>query len=191
MNSLSVSRKNWILKKYNQEDIIFFKDNFSLDEITSKLLSIRNIKKNEVKGFLNPSIKNFLPNPYIINDMEKSCKKVFDVINMESKIGIFGDYDVDGASATALLGNYFSALGSNFITYIPDRKKEGYGPSIEAFKYFIDNKINLLLACIFQISLGLYFNDPIFNLELELVKACIFLTKFFIETGLLFPTFIG
>ena len=61
MNSLSVSRKNWILKKYNQEDIIFFKENFSLDEITSKLLSIRNIKKNEVKGFLNPSIKNFLP----------------------------------------------------------------------------------------------------------------------------------
>ena len=54
MNSLSVSRKNWILKKYNQEDIIFFKDNFSLDEITSKLLSIRNIKKIEVKGFLNP-----------------------------------------------------------------------------------------------------------------------------------------
>ena len=146
MNSLSVSRKNWILKKYNQEDIIFFKDNFSLDEITSKLLSIRNIKKNEVKSFLNPSIKNFLPNPYIINDMEKSCKKVFDVINMKSKIGIFGDYDVDGASATALLGNYFSALGSNFITYIPDRKKEGYGPSIEAFKYFIDNKINLIFT---------------------------------------------
>ena len=146
MNTLSVSSKNWILKKYNQEDVIFFKDNFSLDEITSKLLSIRNINKDEVKGFLNPSIKNFLPNPYILNDMEKSCKKVSDIINKDSKIGIFGDYDVDGASATALLGNYFSALGSNYITYIPDRKKEGYGPSIEAFKYFIDNKINLIFT---------------------------------------------
>ena len=146
MNTLSVSNKNWILKQYNQEDVVFFKDNFSLDEITSKLLSIRNINKDEVKGFLNPSIKNFLPNPYILNDMEKSCKKVSDIINKDSKIGIFGDYDVDGASATALLGNYFSALGSNYITYIPDRKKEGYGPSIEAFKYFINNKINLIFT---------------------------------------------
>ena len=49
MNLLSVSSKNWILKKYNQDDVMFFKDNFSLDEITSKLLSIRNIKKDDVQ----------------------------------------------------------------------------------------------------------------------------------------------
>ena len=60
MSSLSLSGKNWILKRYNQEDLKFIKENFDLDEITSKLLSIRNIKKEEVKSFLNPSIKNFL-----------------------------------------------------------------------------------------------------------------------------------
>ena len=103
MNLLSVSSKSWILKKYNQDDVMFFKDNFSLDEITSKLLSIRNIKKDEVNSFLNPSIKNFLPNPYILNDMKKSSKRVSEVIFNDLKIGIFGDYDVDGASATALL----------------------------------------------------------------------------------------
>ena len=146
MNSFSVSDKNWILKKYNQDDLIFFKDNYSLDEITSKLLSIRNIKRDEVESFLNPSIKNFLPNPSILNDMEKSSKKVSEVINNDLRIGIFGDYDVDGASATALLGNYFSALGTDYITYIPDRKKEGYGPSINAFKYFIENKVKLIFT---------------------------------------------
>ena len=146
MNSLSVSSKSWIMKKYEQEDVMFFKDNYSLDEITSKLLSIRNIKKDEVESFLNPSIKNFLPNPYILSDMQKSSKKVYEVINKDLKIGIFGDYDVDGASATALLGNYLSAIGSNYITYIPDRKKEGYGPSVGAFKYFIDNKIKLIFT---------------------------------------------
>ena len=146
MNLISVSNKDWILKKYKQDDVIFFKDNYFLDEITSKLLSIRKIKKEEVESFLNPSIKNFLPNPYILNDMEKSSKKVYEVINKELKVGIFGDYDVDGASATALLGNYFSALGTNYITYIPDRKKEGYGPTIDAFKYFINNKINLIFT---------------------------------------------
>ena len=83
MNLLSVSSKSWILKKYNQDDVMFFKDNFSLDEITSKLLSIRNIKKDEVNSFLNPSIKYFLPNPYILNDMKKSSKefpKLFSMI---------------------------------------------------------------------------------------------------------------
>ena len=52
-------------KKYNQEELSFLKDNFSLDEITSKLLSIRKIKKEDINSFLNPSIKNFLPNPNI------------------------------------------------------------------------------------------------------------------------------
>ena len=70
MNSLSISGKNWILKKFNQEDIYFLKDNYSLDEITSKLLSIRKIKKEDINSFLNPSIKNFLPNPYNLIDME-------------------------------------------------------------------------------------------------------------------------
>ena len=67
---LSLSGKNWIFKQYNQEEISFFKDNFLLDEITSKLLSIRKIKKEDIKSFLNPSIKNYLPNPNTLVDME-------------------------------------------------------------------------------------------------------------------------
>ena len=71
----SVSNKNWIFKKYDEQDILFFKENYSLDEITSKLLSIRKIKKEDVQSFLSPLIKNFLPNPKIIKDMEKSSKR--------------------------------------------------------------------------------------------------------------------
>ena len=75
MSIISVSRKNWILKKYDNQEVSFYKDNFFLDDITSKLLSIRKIKKDEVERFLNPSIKNFLPNPNILNDMSKSVKR--------------------------------------------------------------------------------------------------------------------
>ena len=60
MTLSSVSNKSWIFKEYNDQDILFFKENFSLDEITSKLLSIRKIKKEDVQAFLSPSIKNFL-----------------------------------------------------------------------------------------------------------------------------------
>ena len=59
MSSNSVSNKNWIFKKYDEQDIIFYKENYSLDEITSKLLSIRKIKKEDGQAFLAPSIKNF------------------------------------------------------------------------------------------------------------------------------------
>ena len=157
MNSLSVSGKNWVLKKYSEEKSNFLKENFLLDEITSKLLSIRKINNDEVKSFLNPSIKNFLPNPYNLTDMEKSTLRTVEAINCNEKIGIFGDYDVDGASATALLGNFFKSINLNYEIYIPNRKKEGYGPNIDAFKKLIDKGVKL----IFTVDCGTLSYDPI------------------------------
>ena len=146
MSSLSVSGKSWILKNYSQKDLTYIKETFLLDEITSKLLSIRNIKKEEINSFLNPSIKNFLPNPNNLIDMEKSTLRTVEAILNNEKIGIFGDYDVDGATSTALLGNYFNELNLNYEIYIPDRKKEGYGPSIKSFDKLIKNKVNIIFT---------------------------------------------
>ncbi|MDB9743766.1 single-stranded-DNA-specific exonuclease RecJ [Pelagibacteraceae bacterium] len=146
MNSLSVSGKNWILKKFNQADILFFKENFLLDEITAKLLSIRDIQKKDVNSFLNPSIKNFLPNPNVLLDMEKSSLRTIESIKNNDKIGIFGDYDVDGATSTALLGKYFDHLDVEYKTYIPDRKTEGYGPSVKGFKELIDYGVKIIFT---------------------------------------------
>ena len=146
MNSFSLSGKSWILKHFSQEDLSFIKDNFSLDEITSKLLSIRKIKKEEINSFLNPSIKNILPNPNILLDMEKATLRFYQTILNKDKIGIFGDYDVDGATSTALLGNYFTELNLDYEIYIPDRKKEGYGPSVESFKELISKGVRLIFT---------------------------------------------
>ena len=146
MNSLSISGKSWILRKFNQKDLSFIKENFSLDEMLSKLLSIRNIKKEEINSFLNPSIKNFLPNPNNLIDMEKSTLRAVEAISNNERIGIFGDYDVDGATSTALLGNYFNELNLNYEIYIPDRKKEGYGPSIKSFKELIKKEVKVIFT---------------------------------------------
>ena len=146
MNTLSISGKNWILKEYNPDDIVFFKENFSLDEITSKLLSIRKIKKEEINSFLNPSIKSFLPNPNDLIDMVKTTSRSVKIIQEKEKIGIFGDYDVDGATSTALLGNYFTELNLDYEVYIPDRKKEGYGPSIKSFEQLINKNVKVIFT---------------------------------------------
>jgi single-stranded-DNA-specific exonuclease len=142
----SVTGKNWILKKFNTEYLKYIKENFFLDELTSKLLAIRNIKKEELQDFLNPVIKNILPNPNLLLDMEKTAKRTISAFVNDEKIGIFGDYDVDGASSTAILGRYFNELKKDFEIYIPDRKTEGYGPSIKGFENLINNKVKIIFT---------------------------------------------
>ena len=146
MNDNSVLGKNWISKRYNEDQVNFLKENFDLSEIVSKLIAIRNINIEEVKLFLNPKIKNFLPNPFILKDMEKAADRTIKVIKNNEKIGIFGDYDVDGATSTAILGNYFNQIDRKTEIYIPDRKSEGYGPNQQGFEKLISNGSKLIFT---------------------------------------------
>ena len=146
MNLVSVTGKNWIIKETDREKINFLKDNFFLDEIVAKLLVLRNIEKEEVTSFLKPSIKNYLPNPNVLLDMKKSSLRTLQAIENKEKIGIFGDYDVDGAASTALLGKYFKHLNLDYEIYIPDRKTEGYGPSIKGFSELLKKKVKIIFT---------------------------------------------
>ena len=157
MNSQSVSGKKWISKEFNSDDIKFFKTNYFLDEIVAKLLSIKKIKKNEIEFFLNPSIKNILPNPFILKDMDKAVERTISAVLKKEIVGIFGDYDVDGATSTAILGQYFKSLNIDYKIYIPDRKSEGFGPNKKAFSEFI----NLGVSLIFTVDCGTLSFEPI------------------------------
>jgi single-stranded-DNA-specific exonuclease len=149
MTSLSVSGKNWLFKKFDSSDIIKFSENYNLSEIVAKLLSIR--KKNiiDLNLFLNPKIKNMLPNPFLLKDMDAAVSRTYQSLIKKDAIGIFGDYDVDGASSTALLYKYFLSIKQKIYTYIPDRQKEGYGPNKNGFKNLIDlgSKIIFTVDC--------------------------------------------
>ena len=157
MSSFSVTGKKWILRKFNSTDLTFIKDNFFLDEITSKLLAIKKIKKEDINNYLNPVLKNILPNPSILTDMEKTVERTFRAIKKKEKIGIFGDYDVDGATSTAILGKYFSQINHAYEIYIPDRKSEGYGPSKQGFQKLINKGTKL----IFTVDCGTLSFEPI------------------------------
>ena len=86
MKPLSVSGKNWISKEFSSEDVSFYKTNYFLDEAVAKLLSIRKLKKDEVQFFLQPSIKNILPNPYILKDMDIAIERTEKAIINKEKI---------------------------------------------------------------------------------------------------------
>tara|TARA_B110001452_G_scaffold257847_1_gene252420 strand:- start:460 stop:2238 length:1779 start_codon:yes stop_codon:yes gene_type:complete len=157
MSIASVTGRKWLFKLFNPNDQDYIKENFYLDEVTSKLIAIKKINKEDIKNFLEPSIKNILPNPNILKDMEKTSTRTVQSILKKDKIGIFGDYDVDGASSTALLGRYFNEINQSFEIYIPDRKKEGYGPSINGFDYLINKDVKL----IFTVDCGTLSFQPI------------------------------
>ena len=146
MSLNSVLGKNWLLKNYNEETVNFLKNNLHLSETISKLIAIRKIKISDVNLFLKPKIKNLIPDPFILKDMNKAVSRTTESIKKEDKIGIFGDYDVDGATSSALLGNFFKSIGLDVEIYIPDRKTEGYGPSKKGFEKLITNGSKLIFT---------------------------------------------
>jgi len=108
MNLSSVKGKSWIFKKYNSSDINHYVETYSITEIVAKLLSIRKKNISNIKFFLDPKIKDFLPDPFNLKDMKKAVDRTYSSILKNEVIGVFGDYDVDGASSTALLTKYFN-----------------------------------------------------------------------------------
>jgi len=157
MNLSSVSGKNWIFKKFNSTDVTKLSENFSLSEIVAKLLSIRIKNIGDISLFLDPKIKNLLPNPSHFKDMNNAVDRAYRCILKEDLISIFGDYDVDGASSTALLARYFLSIKQKIKTYIPDRQTEGYGPNITGFENLINNNAKI----IFTVDCGTLSFEPI------------------------------
>ena len=157
MNFKSVSGKNWLFKDFSSSDITKYSENYSLSEIVSKLISIRKNKIDNIDLFLNPKVKNLLPNPYHLKDMKKAIQRTYEAIMNKEVIGIFGDYDVDGATSTALLTKYFLLIKQNIKIHIPDRHKEGYGPSIFGFEKLINSKAKI----IFTVDCGTLSFEPI------------------------------
>lgn len=100
---------------------------------------------SEVKTFFNPSLSQ-LHNPYLMDDMHKAVGRLALAIERNQAILIYGDYDVDGTTAVALMVNFLREIGANFDYYIPDRYKEGYGISYQGVQYAIDEGFDLFIA---------------------------------------------
>ena len=146
MISRSVSDRNWILKKFDENKVKRISQSIGISELLSRLLSIRGIDEKDCLSFLNPKIKNLMPNPYSLKSMTEASDIVIEHIKKKSKICIFGDYDVDGASSSSILGKFFTQIGLEFIIFIPDRIKDGYGPTVKTFSNIINKGVKLIIA---------------------------------------------
>ncbi|MGH7734876.1 MAG: DHH family phosphoesterase, partial [Gemmatimonadales bacterium] len=100
--------------------------------MVGRLLAGRGIGLEATEAFLNPRLREFLPDPSQFKDMDKAAQRLAQAVEAGEGIAVFGDYDVDGATSAALLARFFAAAGRAIRVYIPDRMKEGYGPNLAA-----------------------------------------------------------
>ena len=117
-----------------------------LDELLARVLAGRNVDPDQVESFLDPTIRRLMPDPNTLTDMDAACVRIADAIVRGESIAIFGDYDVDGATASALLCRYLRQCGLDPIVHIPDRIFEGYGPNKEAIRSFAERGAKLLIT---------------------------------------------
>ncbi|MDD3446710.1 MAG: single-stranded-DNA-specific exonuclease RecJ [Zavarzinia sp.] len=117
-----------------------------LDAVTARVLLGRDIDLDKVERFLNPSLRNDMPDPATLADMERAAARLADAVEAGEQLGIFGDYDVDGATSSAILIRYFRMLGQEPVLYVPDRQREGYGPNAPALRQMAAAGVRLVVA---------------------------------------------
>jgi len=97
-------------------------------DLVTQLLLSRGVERHDLPRHRSPSLRSFLPNPSVFNDMDRAADRIADAVIARETVTIFGDYDVDGATSAALMIRLLRLLGHNAAAYIPDRLSEGYGP---------------------------------------------------------------
>ena len=143
----SVSGASWIAPKKAKENLKdLFKQEFDLTEAMSELLVNRNFNIEELSNFFDPKIKNLMPDPLVLKDMDKTINRLLKAILDKETIGIFGDYDVDGACSSAIIYSYLIKLGCKVEVHIPDRFTEGYGPNTQALMNLKEQGCNLIIT---------------------------------------------
>jgi single-stranded-DNA-specific exonuclease len=116
-------------------------------ESLARVLAGRGVELDRVEAFLSPSLRQDLPDPSLLVDMDAAAARLADAVAAGGQVAIFGDYDVDGATSAALLHGVLAALGCPTRIYIPDRIFEGYGPNPEAVDGLIDGGA-MLIVCV-------------------------------------------
>ena len=128
----SLSGRGWRLVDADQSAVQALTMSANISQSLARLLVARGITMDAAAGFLNPTLKQFLPDPLTLKGMDRAVARACAAIVKGEKIAVFGDYDVDGSASAAILHGFLSSIGQVPRIYIPDRLTEGYGPNATA-----------------------------------------------------------
>lgn len=128
----SASGKRWEARPDEPRLTAALAQRFALPEPVARAMTARGIGLDAAETFLDPKLARDLPDPDHLRDMDRAVERLAAALRNDETIAVFGDYDVDGATSSALLIRYIRAAGGRIVSYIPDRLEEGYGPNLPA-----------------------------------------------------------
>ena len=162
-----MSRKKWVVSSLDKELASDIAEEYGIDPFAALLLVSRGITDEvEIADFFSESTT--LISPFELKDMDKAVERISRAMDEGEKIAVYGDYDADGVTSTALMYRYFEMNGCDVITYIPDRNSEGYGLNKEAVRKLKEQGAELIVTVDNGIS-AFEEAEYIYELGMELV----------------------
>src|SRR6056300_965708 len=154
---LSSTGAKWLLSQPPLQYIEGLIEATSMPRPLAAMLASRDITKDKIKLWIDPKMRDLMPDPSCLADMDVASGRLADAVIAGEKIGIFGDYDVDGASAASVLHDVLTNLGLEVFIHIPHRFHEGYGPNLPALLGLKEAGCHLILT----VDCGITANAPI------------------------------
>ena len=138
--------KNWLIRTQNDELVKHISSKFNVSLVVAKIILNRGITTDEnIFDFLNANETQFI-DPFLISGMDIAVSRVNKALSNKEKITVYGDYDVDGITATYIMYDYLKSLGANVTYYIPDRISEGYGLNCNAIDDLKEKGTTLIIT---------------------------------------------
>ena len=141
----SLTGKRWVARAEDSA-IDRVAQESGLDRIRAALLAGRNVPGRDAAQYLNPSLRTHLPDPSSLKDMDRAAARILDAIEAGERITLFSDYDVDGGTSAAQMIRWGRGLGYAFGLHVPDRIRDGYGPSRQAFETLLSDGVDLVVT---------------------------------------------
>ena len=142
----SCTGRLWLARPYEERVAQALSQRHGVSDLVARSLSARGVGLDEASSFLEPKLRDLLPDPSRFKDMDKAAARFAEAVKHGEKIAVFGDYDVDGATSSALLLRFTRALGVEAQLYVPDRLREGYGPNAAAMRQLAGDGVKLVIC---------------------------------------------
>ncbi len=117
-----------------------------MPDLVARILAGRGVAAEEAARFLAPTIRELLPDPASLTDMQAAAERIAQAVLRRERVAIFGDYDVDGACSSAMMKRFLGHFGIETEIYIPDRIFEGYGPNPDAMRELVGRGAKLIVT---------------------------------------------
>jgi single-stranded-DNA-specific exonuclease len=142
----SLGGRRWIWRAGEDRVALGIAQRLNLPEIVGRLLAARGVGLEAATNFLEPTLRALLPDPSVLTDMDAAADRLAGAARGRETVGVFGDYDVDGACSAALMVTFLRGLGCTVHHHVPDRMKEGYGPNGPALLGLVERGVSLIVC---------------------------------------------